>query len=55
MANIQEEGNELEVGDALKALMKEPSFKREDIWITSKAWNSYVVVERQLLFPGLTA
>lgn len=35
--------NETEVGEALKILSKEPGFRREDIWITSKAWNSYVV------------
>lgn len=33
--------NEQEVGEALRILSKEPGYKREDIFITSKAWNSY--------------
>ncbi|KAJ5634251.1 hypothetical protein N7528_002093 [Penicillium herquei] len=33
--------NEQEVGEALGILSKEAGFKREDIWITSKAWNSH--------------
>ncbi|KAJ5379850.1 uncharacterized protein N7496_002278, partial [Penicillium cataractarum] len=34
--------NEEEVGEALKLLSHEPGYNREDIWITSKAWNSPV-------------
>ncbi|EXJ77303.1 hypothetical protein A1O3_10461 [Capronia epimyces CBS 606.96] len=33
--------NETEVGHALRILAKEPGFKREEIFITSKAWNSH--------------
>ncbi|KAL3461873.1 aldehyde reductase 1 [Aspergillus heterothallicus] len=33
--------NETEVGEALQRLQTEPGFRREDIWITSKAWNSH--------------
>ncbi|CAK7207279.1 hypothetical protein SEUCBS139899_010089 [Sporothrix eucalyptigena] len=33
--------NEREVGEALKILSNEPGFKREDIFLTSKAWNSH--------------
>ncbi|KAM0561259.1 hypothetical protein ACHAPJ_003137 [Fusarium lateritium] len=33
--------NEQEVGTALKRLKSELGFKREDIWLTSKAWNSH--------------
>ncbi|CAH0000535.1 unnamed protein product [Clonostachys byssicola] len=34
--------NEIEVGQALRILgAEEPDFKREDIFITSKAWNSH--------------
>lgn len=32
--------NEQEVGAALKQLSKEPGYRREDMWLTSKAWNS---------------
>ncbi|KAH8748900.1 NADP-dependent oxidoreductase domain-containing protein [Diaporthe sp. PMI_573] len=33
--------NEEEVGAALKLLSQRPDFRREDIFITSKAWNSH--------------
>ncbi|KAL3446318.1 aldehyde reductase 1 [Aspergillus insuetus] len=33
--------NETEVGDALQILRAEPGYRREDIWLTSKAWNSH--------------
>ncbi|KAL4791476.1 aldehyde reductase 1 [Aspergillus venezuelensis] len=33
--------NESEVGKALKILSKEPDYRREDTWLTSKAWNSH--------------
>ncbi|CAG9994392.1 unnamed protein product [Clonostachys byssicola] len=33
--------NEKEVGEALRILSNEPGFNRDDIWITSKAWNSH--------------
>lgn len=34
-------GNEAEIGTALKEVFNEGKFKREDIFITSKLWNSY--------------
>ncbi|KAH7127613.1 Aldo/keto reductase [Dactylonectria macrodidyma] len=33
--------NEQEVGAALKKLSTEPGYSREDLWLTSKAWNSH--------------
>jgi diketogulonate reductase-like aldo/keto reductase len=32
-------GNEREIGEALAALFKEGTVKREELWITSKVWN----------------
>lgn len=39
---LTQEKNEHEVGEALKVLSDEPGFKREDLWLTSKVWNSYM-------------
>jgi len=34
-------GNEKEVGDGIKAALENGLCKREDLWITSKLWNTY--------------
>ena len=34
-------GNEREVGDGIKAALENGLCKREDLWITSKLWNTY--------------
>lgn len=33
-------GNQAEVGDAFQTIFKEGKIKREDVWITSKLWNT---------------
>ncbi|QEG23763.1 aldo/keto reductase [Mariniblastus fucicola] len=38
-------GNESEVGDGLHAAISNGSVQREDLWITSKLWNSYHAAE----------
>ena len=34
-------GNEKEIGEAIKAKIADGTIKREDIFITSKLWNTY--------------
>lgn len=34
-------GNEKECGDGIKRAIDEGVVKREDLWITSKLWNTY--------------
>jgi len=34
-------GNENEVGEGMRAAMKEYNIAREDIWVTSKLWNTF--------------
>lgn len=34
-------GNEIEVGNGIKRAIEEGIVKREDLWITSKLWNTY--------------
>ena len=38
-------GNELEVGHGIKQALDESLCKREDLWITSKLWNTYHAAE----------
>lgn len=44
-------GNEAEVGDGLAAALKERLCRRDDLWITSKLWNTYH--GRQYVRPAL--
>jgi len=41
-------GNEKEVGDAIQTKIKEGVIKREDIFVTSKLWNTFHTKERVL-------
>ncbi|MEM9646119.1 MAG: aldo/keto reductase, partial [Planctomycetota bacterium] len=34
-------GNESQVGDGLSAALGDGSVRREDVWVTSKLWNTY--------------
>ncbi len=38
-------GNELEVGQGLKSVLESGKCQREDLWITSKLWNTYHAAE----------
>eukprot|EP00927_Polykrikos_kofoidii_P000851 TRINITY_DN10323_c0_g1_i2.p1 TRINITY_DN10323_c0_g1~~TRINITY_DN10323_c0_g1_i2.p1 ORF type:complete len:402 (-),score=56.78 TRINITY_DN10323_c0_g1_i2:51-1205(-) len=38
-------GNEAEVGSAIKQCVEEGVCKREDLWVTSKLWNTYHALE----------
>lgn len=38
-------GNELEVGHGIKQALDEGLCKREELWITSKLWNTYHAAE----------
>jgi D-xylose reductase len=38
-------GNEAEVGVGLQSLMKKGACRRDDLWITSKLWNTYHAAE----------
>ena len=41
-------GNESQVGDGLQRAMESGTANREDLWITSKLWNTYLAPEHVL-------